>query len=298
MNNFVGKEVNTPYGQGICVEHGDEFRVVVYLFNEYSQFHNGNARRSFSKFTWPDDCRTFYCVPQEVSLVSEKERKYKFELGEKVETEYGQGTVVGIDICPTCAPYLISLGEKFNGHCGGGFVDTTIRYKALKSHCLWMREDELRKVETTLKYKIGDPVICLGKIKGFIAGIDHEQNEKYPYLVYCENTIPLDRVLKTLSTLKNIIKQYDKDWEIGYGPSDAKYTWFKTNEVAPMKKEKYPNITIEHIDKYVIATMKENGRLYLGTAACAPEDVFNYAVGAKLAVERLMKQYEKNYMEN
>lgn len=300
MSKFLGKEVNTPCGQGICVEHGEKNIVVVYLFDTNSQLHNGDTRRKFSKITWPSDCSTFFFLPKEVNLVPEKERKCKFELGEKVETKNGIGIIVGIDTSFDCMPYLVSFGEKFNGHCGEGFKDRMICYKALKRHCRWMREDELRKAEKTLKYKIGDPVICLGKIKGFIAGIDLKCAEKveFPYLVYCENEIPLDRIPNTLSMFKNRAKQYGEDWEIGYGPSDAKYVWFKADEVAPMKKEKYPNITIEHNGKYVIATMKENGRQYVGTAACAPEDEFNYAVGVKLAIERLMKNYEKNYMED
>ena len=59
------------------------------------------------------------------------------------------------------------------------------------------------------------------------------------------------------------------------------------------KKEKPEKIVITHDGKTTTATKYcADGSKVTATARCAPEDEFDFNVGAKLAVERLVEQYE------
>lgn len=82
------------------------------------------------------------------------------------------------------------------------------------------------------------------------------------------------------------------------GRNDGPGVWCHIKGHAPEEKEvkedkKEEKIIITHDGKTTTATMYRGDMKHVGTAKCCPEDTFNFAYGAKLAMERMMKEVAK-----
>lgn len=94
-----------------------------------------------------------------------------------------------------------------------------------------------------------------------------------------------------------VVKAYKDTWSghnylINVDNRHALSIWCKVKCLVEDKKEE--KIVITHDGKTTTATMySEDGSKVTATAKCAPEDKFDFNVGAKLAVERLMEKVDK-----
>ena len=122
-----------------------------------------------------------------------------------------------------------------------------------------------KKTEETPKFKVGDRVRIKGDADDFTTSIDGKIGE--------------------------VVKVFDKDIEVRIDGSSL--TWFIYHYNAELVPEEKPEekIVITHDGKTTTATKYVNDEVVeKATARCAPEDTFDFKVGAELALERLMEK--------
>lgn len=113
-----------------------------------------------------------------------------------------------------------------------------------------------------------------------------------------------DRVIVEKSNIEHAWKCAGKTGTIVEGPLGRTFVWrvLVDGYSAPIwcdvkclaeDAKKQDKIVITHDGKTTTATLyRENGSKEVATAKCCPEDTFDFNVGAKLAMERLMKKVE------
>jgi hypothetical protein len=113
-----------------------------------------------------------------------------------------------------------------------------------------------------------------------------------------------DRVIVEKSNIESICKCAGKTGTIVEGPVGRTFVWsvLVDGYLAPYwcdvkciaeDTKKQNKIVITHDAKTTTATLyREDGSKEVATAKCCPEDTFDFNVGAKLAMERLMKKVE------
>ena len=139
------------------------------------------------------------------------------------------------------------------------------------------------------KYNIGDKVVVKKSIAcGVCYGMDGEANKEC--LVTPDMAAKAGKVV-TISNVRHL-GSYTR-----YYIEEDKWNWVDGmfEGLAKEKKAVNDKIVILHDGKTTTATMYcEDGTKKVATARCAPEDTFDFNVGAKLAMERLMEKVEPN----
>ena len=146
---------------------------------------------------------------------------------------------------------------------------------SFKGLCNWFADWYKFELVTESKYKIGDKV----KVRS-----DLRQGDRYggmyvliDMVKYRGKTVTIDRV--------------ERNGEY-YGIEGHADT-FWTNDMFEGLAVEQNKIVITHDGKTTTATRyREDGSKEVATAKCCPEDTFDFNVGAKLAMERLMKKVE------
>lgn len=151
--------------------------------------------------------------------------------------------------------YLHFMEEDKHENCGMGWC--------------WSDDDIVEVVkDETPKYKIGDRVIV---DESNIEGIVHFKGKD------------LEGIITRISSNPESTHPYMVSTEL-----NPMGIFCSVKGLAPEKKEAEEKIVITHDGKTTTATLyRVDGTVEIATARCAPEDTFNFTVGAKIAMERL-----------
>lgn len=111
-----------------------------------------------------------------------------------------------------------------------------------------------------MKYKVGDRVIASDNLGMF---------------------------KEATGTIVEINEEYRNPYNVKYDEKNINL-WSKVHSLSTVEK-----IVITHDGKTTTATLYRDGEKVKATAKCAPEDKFDFMVGAKLAMERLVDKTTK-----
>lgn len=144
---------------------------------------------------------------------------------------------------------------------------------SFKGLCNWFRDWYKFELVTESKYKVGDKV----KVRS-----DLVKNRVYGDMYFLSDmckfrgkTVTIDRV----------------EQNGAYYGIEGHVDTFWTNDMFEGLAMEQNKIVITHDGKTTTATLyREDGSKEVATAKCCPEDTFDFNVGAKLAMERLMKK--------
>ncbi len=130
-----------------------------------------------------------------------------------------------------------------------------------------------------MKYKLGDKVRVISK---------PNENGFY-YMSVGPDFNVMNDIMHTFMGKEVTISKYTKDGEYKIKEDNERWNW--TDEMFTGLASSFPKIVITTDGKTTTAKMFD-GKKLLKTAMskCSPEDTFDFAIGAKIALERMTKK--------